>query len=692
MFTLVLYRHYAISSPFRLKRSIRELSSSPTSSPSQQSASLPGVGSSSSLSSSHHDVHGPGASRPTSSSSTATDTICTHSTNVHKKPRSRSAIDDLERDGQFSSQGSGELTSRAGSQGAATRPSGSSASLRPGSRGSLRRSFARRASLLVNSSTSTGNVRAFDHTIDLCDSPEPFEPQQRFEPTTSAQASQALSVSGELRAHRPVGSIRRRRGYNSRDNEPARPSTVDEPISSLDAPASAPSDTFMTDFARAVDLRLAGRTESMQNGDSTLGSALAFTTERSQQLPDVPTQRYAPQLPYVRAASPLEVSFTHGDRDQPTPAATGLNSHGHLRRRAWVHQPEQTQSDRSEAPAHAISNTITARLDLDDREGTSPYLTPQTDAFRLNQSDRLASFRTDLREVSERWEALAALQTRTAADPAFNRARVDYTGYMTHPQASPALSHDASNGPPLIRRRAPQEGSTNQLVTEQPSLGQQRNASSVPLRPLRLGTDHGFNTESARTIDQGRLLQQQSSRRDDVYTSLRHTDVPQHEPVSVPRRRAHFGVRAPTHQSARQDAPPASQARFEPFAENHVGSTRGHSVGYTGARPSVSASLRRERNEDESALEYLGRLMNNDSLLDGWMSAGVPEPFFAWRSNLDPLQPLPITLPSDVPLACIHPLLPPPTPCSAMEARTSLSTPVTLSPTKIGPSSTHTKA
>lgn len=36
--------------------------------------------------------------------------------------------------------------------------------------------------------------------------------------------------------------------------------------------------------------------------------------------------------------------------------------------------------------------------------------------------------------------------------------------------------------------------------------------------------------------------------------------------------------------------------------------------------------MRRERNEDESALEYLGRLMSHDSMLDEWMAGDVHGP------------------------------------------------------------------
>ena len=325
-----------------LKRSIRRLGSSPSSSPSQHPVSLPHIESHSSTISPQRSSSGSRAtssssalpipagassSRPStankkrrsdhpstpvsndeSSSSSTSTSISTSNYPISLEPPSRPALELSGLNAAVLSRTVDALDSPA------SRPT-SSLCPSPLQPEPSSRFQSRRTSLLVNSSTSS--TRFLDRNATFRDSPEPISRRTESSPHISERLQQRRSAFlDEARSHRPSGTIPRRRGfYLGDDNPPSR----SEPLN--DNPAqSSPSDSFMSEFARAVDLRLGARFDNMQSSHSS-SSIQTSPAEDSRpaasswNVPATTWQRNAPQLPDVRAASPFALSFAPDESD-----------------------------------------------------------------------------------------------------------------------------------------------------------------------------------------------------------------------------------------------------------------------------------------------------------------------------------------------------------------------------------------
>lgn len=592
-----------------LKRSIRELSSSPSSSPQQHLISLPSV-----------QVGGPkfegdfGASTPGASASSSlqptTGAVYTRPSTSNKKRRSNGANATAHEDDIVQASSRRQLAdpvSNPSESSSALHPLASTAShlganLQSGARDSHSgsRSHTRRASLLLNSSTS--QPRSLDDNSTFCDSPEPMDLHPHFDESRHDLSQRRAAFLEEARTHRSSGTIRRRRGFYLRDADLLRNEPSNDASSISDRPSSAASDvSFMSDFARAVDLRLSARTESMRSSTSSLTTAFATRTNDQ---PSAPSQRRAPQLPYVRAASPLTIPFADHDNSS--------QYGGHLRRRVNAHQqPDRLQhTQQQDAPS-----STTRRIIYDPDSWTSPPANPSN---RSSGTSRDGHYEYNRHESLQRDVPRARESGARRPDPAVTAATSTASGRLDSWR-----HYEGQYVPyPLQSRSRDDTATADDFGAIRRPFGQQ--GTRATRRAFRSRAEDGSDARTTATAPELQRGQNASLRRETDRPTHRHVDETQTQRDSLPWRRTHFGLRTPSHHVERHTT--ATQPRFEPFAEATSSDSR-RPTGLTGPRAaSSSASLRQERNENESALEYLGRIMSHDSMLDEWMAGDVHGP------------------------------------------------------------------
>nr|CDI54689.1 putative protein [Melanopsichium pennsylvanicum 4] len=580
-----------------LKRSIRELGSSPSNSPHQLENRLSSRGCPSSASQLLSDEGSRGASTSFPSEPTPSSPG-SRSSSRHKKRRSERANLD----------GNESIQTLAFQPMASVAPSSSEpytalveathvgATLH--SRGndlvSGTRTDVRRASLLVNSSTS--GAWSPDSNGPLCVSPESMDVHPRFDRSRHDLSHRRNDFIDDARPIRSSSTIRRRRGFYLRDADLLRNELASDAVTTSDFPSSAASDvSFTSDFTRAVDLRLGSRTESTQSRTSTSSMAAADLGSDQQTLP---AQRFAPQLPHVRAGSPLAISFASADHDFHGPYA------GYLRRRAQQIRSDQSQDGTSIASSRSVVSDAESRQSLEH-----PPNRPS--GVSRNASADHNPYRSTLRRAPDHARQLLSGPSDPAADAGFIsepiaplQSHTSQTNHVPHPSQSRGRQDAAADDFDGIRRPFGRQGSraTRRAFRSRPEDGSEiRNPAEAP-RQL----EHP---------------QYSSSRPGTVRVSHRQSDESQDQGDALPWRRVHFGLRTPSS-NPEQRATGASAPRFEPFAGPTTSESR-RSSGLPGQR---APSMRSERNDHESALEYLGRLMSHDSILDEWMAGDVHGP------------------------------------------------------------------
>ncbi|CDS01149.1 hypothetical protein, partial [Sporisorium scitamineum] len=222
---------------------------------------------------------------------------------------------------------------------------------------------ARRASLLVNSSTRDSLTFAQNPTLGV--STELSDDLSRSEQASSDLSRRRSAYIAVARAQRSNSTVRRRRGFYLRDadllfNDPSEESLA----SSSDRPNSSTCDTFTAEFNRAVDLRLATQPDSTQSGAFTSSAVSAPQAGHQQISRGATTQPSAPQLPYPRTASPLAISFAAVEADQlRQEAQLGLTARPTSRRRI----PVPVHSAFLYAHEDAAPSAVSSRRTLDDQ-------------------------------------------------------------------------------------------------------------------------------------------------------------------------------------------------------------------------------------------------------------------------------------------------------------------------------------
>ncbi|GAC99636.1 zinc finger containing protein [Pseudozyma hubeiensis SY62] len=558
-----------------LKRSIREMGSSPSSSPRQQIYMLPTDQASSSaaalsLTNDSQDASAASTTQTPSSSRQAQSSTST----ANKKRRSlRLRGPDFQSRAALDGQEQASMDSAGTSRVATFAPS---------------ETEHRRASLLVNSSTRDAHSLA-SHSA-FCVSPEPLHALDRAEQSSSDVSYRRAAFLDSARAQRTSSSIRRRRGFYLRDADllrndaPQRTAPSDERSSSRTATTT--SDTFMDEFARAVDLRLSARSDSSHGNAIMSPAAGALPTQHQQPRINSAAERNAPQLPYVRTASPLTVPFEAVETDDTDRNAHRALSFGSLRRRTLIPTPALSSSDRPS------SRTL--------------YSQPRWYAAPSHPSERSEL----LQEHEHRFSDRARHETRSNDAP----LRVAVTSVSERSHAEGFQLTETGT-------RLPEPQSSELEVAD--DFGAVRRPFGLQRRALGRARLEGVSTSSSNAPVPAGQESGVGSRRDAHHLSERQSDEARYQSSSLPWRRTHFGLRAPSQHPERNLS--ALQTRFEPFAERlDVGGR--HTGGSASSRGRSSSSLYRERSEDESALEYLGRLMSHDSMLDEWMDGDVRAP------------------------------------------------------------------
>ncbi|CBQ68581.1 conserved hypothetical protein [Sporisorium reilianum SRZ2] len=561
-----------------LKRSIRQMGSSPSSSPRQHTRLLPptqACGSTSQLSLDLFTTDAP------STSSLPVPSASTHARpgTPNKKRRSfRTGGDDDE-----------QHTPRA----PAVEAQPADTSLRS-------ESHTRRASLLVNSSTRDSH--SFDSNPTLCVSPEPMDSLTRSEQASSDLSHRRSAFLVSARAQRSNSSIRRRRGFYLRDADLLRNDPTEENlVSSSSRPNSSTSDTFMAEFARAVDLRLAAQPSARTPSSANTPRAHHHHASRL-----ASTQPDAPQLPYPRTASPLTISFAAVEADElRQEAQRGLTARPTSRRRI---------------PAPVFGRSLQA-----DQDGAS--LTPRRTAFDLASWESSSTHQPD-RASTQREAHAWRVETRradAASTPESERLDARRPYHVSLSAAHAALESHTSD-----------HTTADDFGAVQRPFGLR--GSRLTRRPYRSRVEDNLEAGHSAVAEAERENAAHLRRRDADHSADRQADeAPDYPP---PWRRSHFGVRAPSRLPERNVSISTTQPRFEPFAENPNGEPR-RSTGLASSRSSLSSSLYRERHESESALEYLGRLMSHDSMLDEWMAGDVHGPLLRMAIESEVLQSYP---------------------------------------------------
>ncbi|GAC74893.1 FOG: Predicted E3 ubiquitin ligase [Moesziomyces antarcticus T-34] len=458
----------------------------------------------------------------------------------------------------------------------------------------------RRPSLLVNSGTTT-DVRSSNAVAALCESPEPIDDLSSSHPSRRDQLELRSAHFAESRAQRSLGTLRRRRAFYSRDPSSANPDT---PTHQFDALA-ARHDSLLGSSSmprHEGQAQLSALPPNSRQNDLA-ASQRAFAHHRPLPLvePNDHAHRNPPQLPHVRAASPLAISFA-SDADHEAPAPSPLR---HLttitsRRRASTQLAPGRQDD-----DHHVSNTPTSNA-IFNRAQSQVSAHPDTSSDQLSllaSAHRYASQPSSLRvpSISERYTPYQSHDDRPRAHVRFG---------ATDHEALGRESHDDRGLFTLHRRNVNPHHSRPDAATSSMHDG---------LQPSRNASQRRETSDSLR-----RLREPASSER---------------EPL--PWRSTHFGLRRPSQASERQTGAPS---RYESLFQS-TGSDSRPTAPLPASRGAPPAWTRHARNADESALEYLGRLMSHDSMLDEWMAGDVHAASLrmaieseTWNTHSRPLQ------------------------------------------------------
>lgn len=584
-----------------LKRSIRELGSSPTNSPQTQRKSLPDPSLSSSASSTRSYVSNQNQGGPSSSSLLASSGIPPSRPGTANKKRRSAGVGDTETNSQAP-------TSHQADEAPSTCATSSSApyisfnfdfdcaesphpvpNQPPSRQDSLysTRSNSRRASLLFNSSTSVASGSRSTHRNDSLSSasPELSEGQSRSRapPRGPSEYEIRSALIERARAQIPSGDVHRRRGLDQLESQLTRAEQLGRlelpsyPPTGVPSPSNSDIAFNRSAIDRNPDRPPRGSRFDIYSLDDTGSAAQREAGQRS-----TAPQPSAPQLPQVRAASPLAVPFAD--------AATLSRSDFYQIRMEELRREEADQrwraiAQQSEPPQqqgrHHVNLPLPSR-----RMNDSPPTLPPT---RSQNSD------------SER----SLGQTRSAIQANSSESSLR--------RADVSRGRDTGSG-------RPQEAST--LVPPERMDSWRRFTAQVPTRLRRLETEDAVGTFEAEVTQ--RFLAQEnvraSWRRSRATAEADAHSIPRHDPVTSsqtsagqreqpPWRREHFGLRTPTNLPEVRAAAYAAarQARSDSLPR------------YRGSNG--WSSSRQERHEDESALEYLGRLMSHDSMLDHLMAS-----------------------------------------------------------------------
>lgn len=638
-----------------LKRSIHQLGSSPSSSPNQQPSSPPILDSFSSTSSQLPNDESRDASTSSHIQAASSGSSSSRPNTANKKRRSDRLSTAVQDDGNASYSSyanSPEIPGRQVQEMTSTNPGESSQSLSvaetvvaeaspsfhpsipdPSSGARFR---SRRTSLLLNSSTSTStsSTRSLVRNNNFCVSPEPINRQTRRDDSISERLQQRRSafLDEHPRANRSSGTIRRRRGFYIRDADPVSAETLDDHV----APVSASSsDSFMSEFARAVDLRLGPRFESVRSSVTSLNEAPHANighADMHSSTPSVMSQRNAPQLPYVRAASPLTIPFTSTSAESDGTRTFGAGRQRRLVPLTHRDQVEQSQRDGGNAPAGGSS---TERFWWPEHESGS-LLSANTDV-----SGRLGAVDRSLHAQPNRAWPSGRDDVAGQEIPSGRRNRMPLSRdptYLEQLDLGPldgrsgwqrfdSNRNEAAADPSSAARPAFEQQVTGQSIRRRFRLGSSGGAGASDTREGTFSARESQQSQRAAVPERARNAIPQRTAPDrgaDDWHDLRNT---------LPWRRSHFGIRPPSNYRDR-DAPataanstPAvsstTRPRFEPFTEPSSSDSRQPTSPPTSRAPRPG-SLRHERNENESALEYLGRLMSRDSILDGMLATTEP--------------------------------------------------------------------
>lgn len=389
----------------------------------------------------------------------------------------------------------------------------------------------RRASLLLNSSTR--DSQSFESNPTLCVSPEPFDGLPRSEQASSELSHRRTAFLASARAQRSSSSIRRRRGFYLRDADLLRNDPSEESlVASSDRPNSSASDTFMAEFARAVDLRLAARSDSNQAGAFTSSSARTPHTHH-QQAPRTDTpQPSAPQLPYPRTASPLTISFAAVEADQlRQEAQRGLTARPTSRRRI----PVPTHAASLQADQDGSSSTVTSRRFLHDQaywQSSPTYQLDETSSVAAPSDHQIFSRYASTQRESRSWRVESRqvdtdASTAVATDSERIDARRPYqVGLSAH---SPLESHTRN------------ESAADDFGAVQRPFGLR--GTRLSRRPYRSRAEDTFEAGPSATAEAERL-HHAHSRRDADDATDRQADAERERRDSPPPswRRAHSGL------------------------------------------------------------------------------------------------------------------------------------------------------
>ena len=598
-----------------LKRTIRQMGSSPSSSPRQHTHTLPVTQACSSTSRHRLDVQ---AADVASSSSFSLGPSSAHprSSMANKKRRSFRP-DELDNTA---------FTEHHAASPQAVQTSDIDTSLRFDRHD-------RRASLLLNSSTR--HTRSLQPSSTRYASPEPLDTPPRSEQPSFDLSQRRSAFLASARVQRSTSTIRRRTGFYLRDADLLRNDLSEETLAPTDQPSSTASETFTSEFSRAVDLRLAARPTSSQASAATSDSLRrpqAGPRQASRHSVERPS---APQLPYPRTASPLSISFATVDTDQSSQLAqSGLTARNSRRRIPVSTHDEFALVDQDD------SSTATSRRSLYRPAfwgSTSTQLGERSSL--VSPTDSQISYRlTTTRRETSAWRANvnrlqtgAAASATAASDQPLNEQQSPRHAQRPVQSLEPQTRDEATADDfGAVQRPFGLRGSRFTRRALRSGIEDDLEASPNTATRARAGASAGAGTDQAQTTP----LRQGVDHSTDQGASEIHE-----QRSSLPWRRTHFGLRAPSRLPEPQLSP--ARPRFEPFAE-HSGAEPRRSASLADSWGSVSnSSSYRERHGNESALEYLGRLMSHDSMLDEWMAGDVHGPLLRMAIESEVLQSYP---------------------------------------------------
>lgn len=569
-----------------LKRSIREMASSPSSSPRHQSHLLPAEdasGSSSALGSPNNsfDVSLNPAMQSSSHSGYALPST------ANKKRRS------------FRRHNSDHQSLAHGSEPPAA---SSSTVVMPRIHTPVQvEPHAHRTSLLVNSSTR--DIHPLAPGAALCLSPEPLDSAARSDHSRADLSHRRTAFLDSARAQRSSSLIRRRRAFYIRDNDLLRNDPPQHSQALVDRPSSSTSDTFMAEFTRAVDLRLSSRAESTHDSRLSPNAANALRTEHLHSSRDQALQPTAPQLPYVRTASPLTLSFAADEanglgHNAPRPLASQ-----NLRRRIPAPFSDRSLSSLEFSASTALSRSIA----LSWSTLPCPHLSQSPSTYLSERSP----------------DASPTAQASSHRYPSSHREDAGRTTETRRHEPPLAAATMAPERPESWRQpfrlrvsaQTREHAAVDDFGAVQRPFGLRGSRSSRSIFRTRVEAD---SRPDSNTTNQAESLRNNSSRAD-----ARRSEEAHNQPHISASLRSQFALRMASELAEPNVS--TAQARFDPFGASPRLDAR-QTSGFESARGRLSSSLSRERYENESALEYLGRLMTHDTMLDEGVDGDVRGP------------------------------------------------------------------